>query len=455
MHTQYNYKKKRIKSLPILLRNPEILVIGGGKVALEKAIVLYKNNIQFRMISKIFDSEIKYYCESIVEKEFNIADMKTTEIVIDATGNEKVRKILLKEKSERNFLLNRVDEPKDCDFYFSSLLQYNNLKIAISSDGASPRLTQLVRDKIKNFIPKDISTLAYHKQSERIENIIELDSLPKVVNNIFGKVSIVGCGPGDPELLTLRAYKTIQNGEVFLCDRLISSEIIDLIPKEAKMINVGKEYGKKSITQEEINLLLLHEANRGKNVVRLKGGDPYIFGRGAEEAEFLKINGIQVEVIPGLSSALTGPASLGIPPTARNYSAIVTIVSCSLNNGETNLDWLNLLNNINHTVIVLMGLHKVNEIIKKACVIGIDSDTKVAIISNATTRKQKIIKTRLNSLQENAKSVERPALLVFGKVLDYSKILPNYHFSDHNTKFGIELKEKELEKEFMLVDQIQ
>lgn len=455
MHIQYKYKNQDITSLPILLRNPKILIIGGGNVALEKAIVLKKNNINFRIISQDVASEVFQYCNNIQQREFRISDLRKAEIVIDATGNDKVRNILFEEKGKRNFLLNRVDQPEDCDFYFSSLLQYNNLKIAISSDGASPKLTQLVRDKIKNIIPPEISELAVKKQKERNNKIIETESISKIVNDIFGKVSIVGCGPGDPGLLTLKAYRAIKNADVVLTDNLISDGIISLIPNNTTVIYVGKEFGKPSIFQEEINHLLLDEARKGKRVIRLKGGDPYIFGRGAEEAEFLINNDISVEIIPGLTSALTGPASVGIPPTARNYSTGLTIVSCSLKDGKSNLDWIELLKNINHTVVVLMGLHKADEIVKEAFKIGIDCKTDVAIISNATTPKQKIIKTTLDNFLISAITAERPALLVFGKVLDYTDILPKYNYSDLNINLEDELNSLIDEKRVIQFDQIQ
>lgn len=415
-----------MNSLPVLLKNPDILLIGGGNVALEKAAVLHRNSISFRMISKEFKMNVVDFCSNYLEKEFSVSDINNCKFIIDATGCNKVRKLLLEEKRKNYFLLNRVDIPEDCDFYFSSLLNYKNLKIAISSDGASPRLTQLVRDRIKHFLPEQISDLASEKQKERIRNIIDTNSLERKINKIFGKVSLIGCGPGDPDLLTIKAYKTILSADVILYDKLISEEIIQLIPLKTEKIFVGKEYAVHSIKQEKINNLLLTLALKGKKVIRLKSGDPYIFGRGAEEAEFLIKNGIKVEVIPGITSAIAGPSAAGIPPTARNYSSNLTIVSGCLKDGKLNCDWISFLKNEFHTIIVLMGLHKAELITRKALELGIDKNKLVAIISNATTKKQKIVTTSLSELPTKASVAERPAILVFGKVVEYSDILPKY-----------------------------
>ena len=366
-----------------------------------------------------------------VEKPFEENDVKGFQYVIDATGNDEVKTLLKKLKLKNNFLLNCVDQPADCDFYFSSLLIYNNLKIAISSDGGSPTLTQVVRDKIKNYLPEGLSSIATQKFDERILNQINIEETKKESLKLFGKVYLVGCGPGDPDLLTLKAYKLISNAEIILYDRLISDEILELVPSTAIKICVGKEKGRHCVPQSEINELMLSYAEAGFEVARLKGGDPYIFGRGFEEYEFLSSHNIKVEVVPGISSAFAAPLLANIPPTSRGYSSNVSIVSAHLKDGENNFEWINFLKIKNHTTIVLMGLTKVKEIVNEGLNNGVDELLPVAIISNASRKNQKVITGYFKDLAEAVEDAERPAILVFGEVVKLSK---------HFTKLFVESK---------------
>jgi len=240
------------------------------------------------------------------------------------------------------------------------------------------------------------------------------------------KVYLVGCGLGDVELLTLKAYRVIQSVDVVLYDHLITEEILDLIPANTKKIYVGKQKGKHSLKQDEINELTLKETKESKKVARLKSGDPYIFGRASEEAIFLTQNGVEVEVIFGISSAFAGSSSVGIPPTARGYATNFSVVSAHLANNRINVDWIPLLNMKNHTTIVLMGLSFAKEIKEFALKLKIDESIKVAIVSNASRKNQSLITTTLKNLDIDAKRAERPAILVFGEVVSLSEILPKY-----------------------------
>lgn len=243
---------------------------------------------------------------------------------------------------------------------------------------------------------------------------------------IPGKVYLVGCGTGDVELLTLKAYRLIQSVDVVFIDHLIAQEIIDIIPIKTKKVFVGKEKGFHSIKQEEINKLLIEHAKQGLSIARLKSGDPYIFGRGSEEAISLVNEGISVEVIPGISSAIAGPLSAGIAPTARGYATNMSIVSAHLAGNRVNLEWVPLLKLSNHTVIVLMGVSRTNEILECARSIGVDENTKVAIISNASRKNQSSVIGVLKDLIELSDGVQRPAIMVFGDVVELHKILPKY-----------------------------
>lgn len=419
-------KKYSQKTLPILLRDPKILLIGAGKVAHEKAIVLTKNKIDYSVIAKENISEIDKLTDSINIKSINPDDISKFDIIIDATGNADVATLLKEEKAKRNFLLNSVDVPEDCDFYFSALLVYGNLKIAVSTNGGSPTLARTVRNKIESIIPNTLGDLSNRKIEERVNGKINIESTRAEIKKHFGKVFLVGCGVGDPDLLTVKAMRIIKEAEIILYDNLITNEILFLVSEGVKKIFVGKEQGGPHTDQNQINALLEKYALEGLKVARLKSGDPYIFGRGSEEAQYLLERNIQVEVIPGISSAIGGPLLAGIPPTARGYAANLSIVSGCLMKDKTNYSWLTLLQMEYHTTIVLMGLNKVPRIVEKALEMEINPQLPVAIISNAGRPNQKVIITQLNKLVVDSLQAERPAILVFGDVVKLADSLPTY-----------------------------
>jgi len=413
-----------MKTLPIILNNKKILLLGAGAVALQKASVLARNNIEFQVLSKEIDEKMKEYTNLISKKEFHTSDIQDFEIIIDATGVKEVSDALLEFKKTKNILLNVVDKPEICDFYFASLLEYGNLKIAVSSSGASPTITQVIRDKIKEIIPKEIEKLTNQKEQERKDGLIDADLTRTQTKKLLSKVYLVGCGTGDVELLTLKAYRIIQSVDVVFIDHLISQEIIDTIPPSTEQVFVGKEKGFHSMKQEEINALLIEYANQGLTIARLKSGDPYIFGRGAEEAISLAQEGIRVEVIPGISSALAAPLLSGIAPTARGYATNLSIVSAHLAGNLVNLEWIPLLKYENHTVVILMGVSRAKEIREAAAKSGVDLNKDVAIISNASREKQSIVVGKLYALEDLCQNAQRPALIIMGDVVQLHKKLP-------------------------------
>jgi len=332
------------KTLPILLTKPHVLLIGAGKVALQKAGVLKYNNISFSIISKTIHPKLKDLCTDIQIKSFKTKDIQNHLIVIDASSNRKVTKKLLKYKKKHPLLLNVVDQPKMC-------------------------------------------------------------------------------GLGDPSLLTLKAYNILKSADVVLYDHLISDEIMSIVPKKTKKIFVGKEKGFHTKPQDAINKLIHKYIKKDRSIARMKSGDPFIFGRGAEELFYLTQKGINTEVIPGISSAIAAPLMAGIPITASDYSNAFTVVSAHLKGNSINLKWVELLKKKEHTTIVLMGLSRISEIIKESLTLDIDPKIACAIISNASRKNQTIITTTLENLEVSSKKASRPAILVFGSVVDYSKTL--------------------------------
>ena len=410
-------------TLPILLKNQKILLIGGGKVALQKAQVLSHNNIDFRIIAQELDKEILSTTDKITKKNFKLKDIQDDYIIIDATGNEKVTKKLLKYKKTHDILLNVVDVPALCDFYFMALTKNRPLQIAVSSNGASPTAAKYFRDECEKLIPQDITAYLKEKQNERDKGVIDIKKTEKELKKQKAKVYLVGCGLGDVELLTIKAYKTIQNVDVVLYDHLISDEILQIVPQTTKKIYVGKQKDYHSKSQEEINALIIKYAKKGLQVARLKSGDPFVFGRGAEELQELLTLGIKTEVITGVSSSISGSTMANMPITARGYAAGFTVVSAHLKGNSVNLDWVDLLAKKNHTVVVLMGLSRAKEIVKESKKLGIKQTTPCAIVSNASRENQQVLTGKLKDLEKMAAISVRPAILVFGEVVKLNKIL--------------------------------
>ncbi|MCA1797620.1 MAG: hypothetical protein LC645_08820 [Geobacteraceae bacterium] len=236
-------------------------------------------------------------------KDVEASDLDGFDIVVDATGSDAVGEMLKDIKTTRYVLINRVDQPDQCDFYFSSLLRYGPLKVAVSTDGSSPVAGQVVRDKIRRMLPLEIGDFLHTIAGERQKGIIDPEGSRNEIKRLLARVFLLGCGPGDPDLLTLQAYKCLHQVDVVLYDHLISPEILALVPQDTHRHYVGKEKGRYSYTQDEINALILEYVNQGLSVARLKSVDPYVFGRGAEELEYLLSAGVKVTLVPGISSA--------------------------------------------------------------------------------------------------------------------------------------------------------
>lgn len=233
-----------------------------------------------------------------------------------------------------------------------------------------------------------------------------------------GTVALVGAGPGDPELLTLRAWRRLREAEVAVCDHLVSEGVLALLPDDCERIDVGKERANHTVPQDEINKLLVALARRGKRVVRLKGGDPYVFGRGGEEAEFLVRYGIDFEVVPGITSASGAAACSGIPLTHRDCAASVTFVTGHRRNGRCELDWASLARP-GQTLVIYMGLATIAEIRANLIAHGMPTGMPVAVIERATTPQQRVVVTSLRDVAERiaAERMRAPALVIIGEVV--------------------------------------
>ncbi len=410
-------------TLPIVLTNPGVLLIGGGQTALLKARNLLRNGISFRLVATEICSELKQLDIAFSERPFQPGDLLNTTLVVDASGNQELTRQLLEAKQSHHFMLNCCADQTVSDFHFPALLKHGHLKVAVSTDGASPTISRQVRDKIAKIIPPQLEGLVASSKQDRASGIIDSQNTLTKSNRVLAQVALIGCGPGDPDLLTMKAYRLIQQQDVVLYDHLLTPEIMALIPEHTEKIAVGKQKGCHSFKQEEINELIYQKALQGLNVARLKCGDPYIFGRGSEEAEYLIRRGIRVDVVSGISSALAGPACAGIPPTARGYATNLSVVSAHLAGSRINADWFPMLKIPHHTTVVLMGLSFASEISEMAISQGVAKNLPVAIIANASRPNQQVLITDLEHLPATAPLAERPAILVFGDVVNLHQVL--------------------------------
>ncbi|MEY4504500.1 MAG: hypothetical protein RL154_794 [Pseudomonadota bacterium] len=238
------------------------------------------------------------------------------------------------------------------------------------------------------------------------------------------KIYLIGCGPGDKKHLTLEAYELLQTLEVALVDGLVGAQILELLPKSCEVVNVAKKKGSHSLPQEEINALLLKYAQDGKIIGRLKGGDPCVFARSAEEASYLHTNGFDVKIVSGISSSLLACASSGVLPTLRGVSAAFSVVSAHLRESNFNSDWIDLLKLPNHTTIVLMSYSFAAKIKRAAKNAGIDMTTPAAYVSKIDTPEQKTVVGTLENLDELTKHCDKPAVLIIGQSVLTHEYMP-------------------------------
>jgi len=242
---------------------------------------------------------------------------------------------------------------------------------------------------------------------------------------VRGKVYLVGAGPGDPKLLTLRGAELLAKADIVIYDRLVGSSILKLAPKAARKIYVGKRSGKHEVPQDKINELLVKAAGEGRTIVRLKGGDPFLFGRGGEEAEVLLENNIAFELVPGVTSAIAAPEYAGIPLTHRDYaSAVAVVTGHRAGDAGRQVKWDRLASAVD-TIVVLMGMESIEAIVKKLIEGGMDPDRSVAVVEQGTTKNQRVFIAKLSSIVDEAKknNVKPPAVIVIGEVAQLGRKL--------------------------------
>lgn len=339
--------------LPIFmnLEGRRVLLVGAGTVALEKIHSLLKTGPHLRVVAPEVRSEVRELAREgkleLIERSFNPADIEGSFLVITATNSAEVNHAVYREAVARNVPCNSVDDIPNCDFFFGSIVSRGDLQIAISTAGESPAVAQRLRREIDEQLPKDLGpwlaklgelrreVLETHPAGEERKLLLHELAHRQICDSALcstkhiakqgrdagraaaGHVYLTGAGPGDPDLLTVKAVRLIESAEVILHDDLVPQAVLDLASSDAEVVNVGKRCGVKNITQEEINALMIQHAKAGRSVVRLKSGDPLLFSRAAEEIGALREAGVPFDVVPGVSAAFAAAAALGRALTDR------------------------------------------------------------------------------------------------------------------------------------------
>ena len=443
--------------LPIFCRldNKPVLLVGGGEVAERKARLLLDAGAHLTVVAPELDPELaELAANGSIEwlaGEFAPAQLAGKWLVVAATDRREVNALVYQSANQARIFANVVDDPKRSSFIMPSIIDRSPLMVAISSGGKAPVLARLLREKLEALLPQHLGAVAAFAGSlrERVkarftsmgerrrfwERLLGADRLGQALargdsasahqlaDNLFadesksaGEVVLVGAGPGDPGLLTLHALRQMQQADVVVYDRLVSDEVMALVRRDAKRIFVGKQAGNHCVPQEGINQLLLEEAKKGQRVVRLKGGDPFIFGRGGEELETLVGSGIGFQVVPGITAASGCAAYAGIPLTHRDHAQSVRFVTAHGKGGARDLDWP-LLAKDKQTLVFYMGLSSCATIREQLLTHGKAGDTPVALIERGTQPSQRVIRGTLDQLPELAAGVESPALIMVGSVV--------------------------------------
>ena len=455
--------------LPIFInvRQNPCLVIGGGDIALRKINLLIKAQAKVDCLSPLFCEGITNLSQNgdvnLIQKRFESDDIKDYAIIIASTDDSSVNALISKSAKKARIPVNVVDSPELSSFIMPSIVDRSPVIIAVSSAGRAPVLARIIRAKLETVIPSAYGVLAEiageyrQKVKDRFSKIKDrrafwefifsgviaekvfsgrineakddIDKQLKRASEIeLGEVYLVGAGPGDPDLLTFKALRLIQQADVVLYDRLVSKGVMELVRRDSELIYVGKKGGSQESTRQiDINDQLVELAKSGKRVCRLKGGDPFIFGRGGEEIESLSEHGIPFQVVPGITAASGCSSYAGIPLTHRDYSQSCRFVTAHLKNGTTNLPWDEFVID-QQTIVFYMALSGANYICQKLMEHGMDKDMPIAIIEKGTMPEQKVYISSLTKLPDllATEDIHAPTLMIVGEVVKLNEKLNWY-----------------------------
>ena len=446
------------------LRNKLVVVIGGGEEALSKVRLLLKTEARIAIIAPELHPELASQPRvQWLAKEFSAELLDGASLVYSAV--EDLNAIVSREAQARGIPVNAVDEAEISTFIVPSIVDRDPVVIAIGTEGTAPVLGQGIRARIDAMLPAKLGGLANRANSLRakVADVVPhgnrrrsfwhsfffgaprdsflagdeagfeasfFDAMADDAKPAVGRVSLVGAGPGDPELLTLKAQRKLHEADVIVYDRLVSPAILEMARRDAVRIDVGKTPYRPSPKQSDIHDILIREAKAGRIVVRLKGGDPYVFGRGGEEQAVLEAAGIPVDIVPGITAALGCAASARLPLTQRGQNQAFTIITAASRDGQANQDWSALAKS-GTAFAIYMGLNAAGDIASNLLHAGMAPETPVTIIENGTLPNERIFTTTIGALWEciQLNGVASPALIYVG-------LRPALNFEDH-TSFPI------------------
>ena len=439
------------------LQGGRVLVVGGGEIALRKARLLADAGAALRVVAPEVDGQLAALAREgggeVLVRGYQSSDLDGCRLVIAATDDPGLNAQVSADAQARSLPVNVVDAPALCTVIFPAIVDRSPLVVAVSSGGDAPVLARLIRAKLEAWIPSAYGELAglaarfrdkvkalYPDVNQRrgfwehvfqgpiaerqlagqgaeAERLLQamVDGAPVQQG---GEVYLVGAGPGDPDLLTFRALRLMQQADVVLYDRLVAPAIIEMCRRDAERIYVGKRRADHAVPQDQINRLLVDLARQGKRVLRLKGGDPFIFGRGGEEIEELADEGIPFQVVPGITAASGCSAYGGIPLTHRDYAQSVRFVTGHLKDGTSNLPWNDLVAPA-QTLVFYMGLVGLPTICAELIRHGRAASTPAALVQQGTTRNQRVFTGTLADLPELVArhEVHAPTLVIVGEVV--------------------------------------
>lgn len=445
--------------LPLFLnvRNQQCLVVGGGEVASRRVRFLLRAGAHVHIVApELIESLLHLVSSGKVShqaREFTTSDLEDVMLAIAATNNAKINRQIAMEAKQINVPVNVVDAPELSTFIVPSIIDRSPVTVAISTGGASPVLSRLLKSRLESSIPASYGHLAklvksfrdqvkqrfptthqrrlfwekvlqgpiaemmFSGQNNAAKKALQRAIDDEKVHNV-GEVYLVGAGPGDPDLLTFRALRLLQQADVVVYDRLVSDPILELARKDADRIYVGKQKSQHALPQEEINNLLVKLAKQGKKVVRLKGGDPFIFGRGGEEIDTLMQQGVLFQVVPGVTAASGCAAYAGIPLTHRDYAQSVVFATGHLQDNTINLDWSALIQK-QQTLVFYMGMTGLKIICSKLMEHGMSPDMPIALIQQGTTPSQQVLCGTLKTMPGlfDQAEIKPPTLIIIGEVV--------------------------------------
>jgi len=440
------------------LKDQACLMVGGGPVALRKIRLMISAGARITVVAPELCKDLQLEFGETIEhhaRRFEDNDIGGYRLITAATNDPQVNQRVSNLAQQANVPVNVVDQPELCSFITPSIVDRSPVLVAISTGGDAPVLARMLRAKLEAFIPASYGKLAatmgryrdvlktalpderdrrmfwekvvqgpiaelfFSGRSAEAEQSLQ-QSIEQTSNNQgdAGEVWLIGAGPGDPDLLTFRALRLMQQADVVLYDRLVSPEILNLCRRDADRIYVGKRRAQHAVPQGEINQLLVDLAKQGKSVVRLKGGDPFIFGRGGEEIELLAESGVSFQIVPGITAASGCATYAGIPLTHRDHAQSCVFVTGHLKDGSVDLNW-SMLANPNQTVVIYMGLVGLPHICQNLIKHGVSPSMPIGLVEQGTTNRQRVYTGDLETMPSVIANMEikAPTLIIIGSVV--------------------------------------